>query len=161
MPVGEWGSALTAAAGLHRAGTSIHTRTLAAMKQRTPTIHRALKVYNDLCEKLKGLLPVGSQFPLPQPLSTELKHLKKNDVLMQDVYISGNEGPAPAWLIDDNVRKGIRAMLVIERCAEEDIRLDRESRNLMRWYTQETAAIDAVCADPASMLINWLFMRPL
>ncbi|EJD46123.1 hypothetical protein AURDEDRAFT_42188, partial [Auricularia subglabra TFB-10046 SS5] len=124
-------------------GTSIHTRTVAAMKKRTPTIQRALKVYNDLCERLRGLLPVGSTFPLPQPLSTELKHLKNNDALMQDVYISGNEGPAPAWLVDENVRKGIRAMLVIERCAEEEIRLDREARNLMRWYERESAAIDA------------------
>ncbi|EJD36390.1 hypothetical protein AURDEDRAFT_74267 [Auricularia subglabra TFB-10046 SS5] len=131
-------------------GTSIHTRTVAAMKKRTPTIQRALKAYNDLCERLRSLRPVGSDFPLPQPLSTELKHLKNNDQLMQDVYIASNEGPAPAWLVDETVRSGIRAMLVLERCAEEGLRLDREARNLMRWHRREAAAVAAACDDPSS-----------
>ncbi|EJD50107.1 hypothetical protein AURDEDRAFT_58622 [Auricularia subglabra TFB-10046 SS5] len=131
-------------------GTSIHTRTVAAMKKRTPTIQRALKSYNDLCERLKSLLPIGSTFPLPQPLSTDLKHLKENDQLMQDVYIASNEGPAPAWLIDETVRSGIRAMLILERCAEESLRLDREARNLLRWYRRETLAVAEACNDPSS-----------
>ncbi|EJD39841.1 hypothetical protein AURDEDRAFT_36376, partial [Auricularia subglabra TFB-10046 SS5] len=121
-------------------GTSIHTRTVAAMKKRTPAIQRALKTYNDLCSRLKALRPVGSTFPLPQPLSTDLKHLKDNDQLLQDVYIAGGEGPAPPWLVDETVRSGIRAMLALDRCAEESLRLDRETRNLVRWYEAEARA---------------------
>ncbi|EJD34794.1 hypothetical protein AURDEDRAFT_41701, partial [Auricularia subglabra TFB-10046 SS5] len=122
-------------------GTSIHTRTIAAMKKRTPAIQRALKSYNTLCERLKSLRPVGSAFPLPQPLSTDLKHLKDNDQLLQDVYIAGSEGPAPQWLVDDTVRSGIRAMLSLDRCAEESLRLDRETRNLVRWHQEELLAV--------------------
>lgn len=120
------------------------------MKKRTPAINRALKHYNDLCAHLKTLRPVHSTFPLPEPLGTDLKHLRNNEALMRDVYIAAGDAPAPAWLIDDDVRKGIRAVQTQDRCAEEEVRLTREWRNLGDWHAREMEAVEAAAAKPQS-----------
>lgn len=130
----------------------MHQRTINAMKKRTPAINRALKHYNDLCARLATLRPARSTFPLPEPLSTDLKHLRNNEALMRDVYIAAGDTPAPAWLVDNDVRKGIRAIQTQDRCAEEEQRLTREWRNLCDWHANEMAAVEQAAAKPSSTL---------
>lgn len=120
------------------------------MKKRTPTITRAIKNYNALCQKLKRLRPSTSQFPLPEELSLDLKHLRNNDSLMRDVYIAAGDDDPPAWLTDVNVRKGIRAMQTQDRCAEEEVRLAREWTNLGAWHVSEVRAVAAAMGNTQS-----------
>lgn len=126
------------------------------MKKRTPAITRAIKQYNDLCKRLHELRPVGSHFPLPEELSTDLKYLRNNDTLMRDVYIAAGDAPAPRWLVDVNVRKGIRAMHTRDRCVEEQRRLSREWDNLCSWYDDERRAVQAAAASAHSWCISLL-----
>lgn len=132
----------------------MHQRTINAMKKRTPAIQRAIKNYNALCQQLRDLLPRGSRFPLPEELGTDLKHLRNNDALMRDVYIAAGDDAPPQWLTDVNIRKGIRAIQTQDRCAEEQVRLTREWRNLCAWHDGEKRAVAAAAANPDSELTN-------
>ena len=61
---------------------------------------------------------------------------------MEDVWITPSQGQVPRWLEDQDVRHGIRGMLRLERCLEEQVRLGTESDNLCRWYGDELAAVE-------------------
>ncbi|KAJ7586160.1 hypothetical protein C8J56DRAFT_787930, partial [Mycena floridula] len=56
----------------------------------------------------------------------------------------------PAWLADDNVRQGIKFMLEVDRCSEEEVRLQRERASLQAWMNLEWKTINTFiekCAD--------------
>jgi hypothetical protein len=61
---------------------------------------------------------------------------------MDDVWIYPSTEAAPPWLTDTKVRKGIRAMLKVDRCMEENRCLGIEADNLSRWFGRELAAIE-------------------
>jgi len=48
----------------------------------------------------------------------------------------GSEEP-PRWLCDTNVRSGILAMLDLDRCEEEELRLRHERRAMQEWFSEE------------------------
>ena len=58
-----------------------------------------------------------------------------------DIGFGANNDPSPAWLVDENVRKGIVAMLEIDRCDEEDERLSAELRMIGRRLESEWSAL--------------------
>lgn len=123
------------------------------MQRRQPALANALARYNDLCARLKDLLPEGSTFPLPQPLSTELAKLKDDPALLEDVWMSGDVGASPAWLTDADVRRAIRAMHICDRCAEESKRLDVEASSLQTWMVGQIRVLDSALQDPDSAYI--------
>jgi len=49
--------------------------------------------------------------------------------------ISTNE--LPCWLCDDNVQKGIRSLLDLDWCMEEQNHLSRERCALQEWMIEE------------------------
>lgn len=83
---------------------------------------------------------------------------------MEDVWVTPMPGGCPRWLEDADVRKGILALLKLDRTKEEETRLSRESSNLLRWFSLELTAIELALMDPASVyypiklsyLCSWL-----
>jgi hypothetical protein len=61
---------------------------------------------------------------------------------MEDIWITPSPQELPRWLEDQEVRKGIQAMLKVDRCAEEYRRLEKEADNLCRWWGREIAAVE-------------------
>jgi len=59
----------------------------------------------------------------------------------------------PPWLGDENVRQGIKALLELDRCEEEERRLAAERIALQQWMKEEwlviCQALDTAVEDPA------------
>ena len=53
------------------------------------------------------------------------------------LYDRDADGEPPLWLCDDKVRAGIKAVLELDRCDEEDARLQRETMALRVWFREE------------------------
>ncbi|KAM6491874.1 hypothetical protein JOM56_012733 [Amanita muscaria] len=123
-------------------GTRLHQTTRKAMAKRKPALLAAIRKFNTYCEKLDSLYQVGTSVPLPKPLPVHLGELKNCPHLMEDVWISPSTGPIPRWLDDENVRQGIRALLKLDRCAEERCRLQLEASNLCNWLAQELSSLE-------------------
>ncbi|KAJ7687669.1 hypothetical protein B0H16DRAFT_1670060 [Mycena metata] len=124
----------------------LHAHTEAAVKRREPNISRTCSEYNKLCTQLQKLInegqaPRNAIAPLPIP-AKGLWKLDVDDVIFQNVGLDEREaGEAadepPLWLSDERVRTGIKAMLELDRCEEEDARLRRERRALQVWFAEE------------------------
>ncbi|KAJ7726072.1 hypothetical protein B0H14DRAFT_2641184 [Mycena olivaceomarginata] len=100
--------------------------------------------YNKLCGQLAKLIkdgkaPAGSTAPLPIP-PKGLWQLEVDDVIFLDVGLDDaddNDGEPPPWLCDEQVRVGIKGMLQLDRCDEEDAWLWRETMALRVWFGEE------------------------
>jgi len=112
------------------------------MQRRTPALMAAIRKFNKYCDVLVKLSDPTANIPLPQHLKTDLSLLRDDPYLMEDVWVHPSTEAAPPWLTDTKVRKGIRAMLKVDRCMEEHRRLGREADNLSRWFGRELAAIE-------------------
>ena len=112
------------------------------MQRRTPALMAAIRKFNKYCDALVALSDPAANIPLPQHLKTDLSLLRDDPYLMEDVWIHPSTEAAPPWLTDTKVWKGIRAMLKVDRCVEENRRLGREADNLSRWFGRELAAIE-------------------
>lgn len=56
----------------------------------------------------------------------------------------------PLWLSDERVRTGIKAMLELDRCNEEDARLRRERRALQVWFAEEWEVVSRAIEDASA-----------
>jgi hypothetical protein len=99
--------------------------------------------YNKLCAKLGRLIkdgkaPRGAIAPIPIP-AEGMWELDVDDAIFQEVGLDDrdDEGEPPLWLCDEKVRTGIKAMLELDRCDEEDARLQRENLVLQVWLREE------------------------
>ncbi|KAJ6548545.1 hypothetical protein B0H19DRAFT_952491 [Mycena capillaripes] len=134
----------------------LRAHTASAVQRREPTISKVATDYNKLCAQIQkvivdGKAPQGSVAPLTIP-SKGLWQLDVDDAIFQDVGLDDNNNDEPAlWLSDDNVRTGIKAMLELDRCNEEDARLRRERMALRTWFAEEwkiaTRALEAASAS--------------
>lgn len=114
------------------------------MKHRKPTITKIAAEYNKLCGQLAKLIkdgkaPAGSTAPLPIP-PKGLWQLEVDDVIFLDIGLDDaddNDREPPPWLCDEQVRVGIKGMLQLDRCDEEDARLWRETMALRVWFGEE------------------------
>ena len=77
---------------------------------------------------------------MPHPIDThKLFSLDVDDEIWQDIgldEIDENEG-TPLWLGDSNVRNGIKHLLALDRCLEEEARLKRERLAMQEWMCEE------------------------
>jgi hypothetical protein len=108
----------------------------------------AIQKFNKYCDSLVTLSDAAANIPLPRHLKTDLTLLRDDRYLMEDVWVHPSANTAPPWLTDTKVRKGIRAMLKVDRCTEEFRRLGIEADNLCRWFGQELAAIELAIQTP-------------
>jgi hypothetical protein len=113
----------------------------------------AIRKFNMYCEKLEALYQPEWDIPLPAPLPVQLAVLRDASNLMEDVWISHTEGEVPWWLVDGDVRKGIRAFLKLDRCLEERRWLGIEADNLCQWFSRELCSIEVAIASPSSALM--------
>lgn len=128
---------------------SDHTK--ASLKRREPTIAKLAKTYNGLCKEIARIIerreaPLGAIAP-SQIDHDQLFNLDVDDEIWQDIGL--DEGPAstneadplsvPRWLADQAVRDGIRALLELDRCQEEEARLKLERCALQEWLIEEWA----------------------
>lgn len=133
----------------------LREHTESAVKRRQPTISKLAAEYNKLCAQIEKLIreqkaPRGSIAPLPIP-PKGLWQLDVDDAIFQDVGLDEREddadgdGHPPPWLCDDKVRDGIKALLELDRCGEEDARLRRENLALRVWFKEEwELAVEAI-----------------
>ncbi|KDR65199.1 hypothetical protein GALMADRAFT_46089, partial [Galerina marginata CBS 339.88] len=85
------------------------------------------------------------------PLSIQPDGLFKLDVdddIWQDVGLTDendDDFEVPAWLGNDDVRSGIKALLDYERCVEEERRLIAEKLSMIQWICEEwTVVMNAI-----------------
>jgi len=81
----------------------------------------------------------------PQYISKDgLFKLDVDDDIWQDVGLDDDmEGPVPGWLGDENVCTGIKNLLELDRCQEEEHRLRMERCAMQEWMMEEWTCLDA------------------
>lgn len=79
--------------------------------------------------------------------------LDVDDSVWQDVGLDDDDDEPPLWLSNDGVRKGIPAMLDLERSKEEDLELAKERRAMQLWFSEEWEIVK-VAMDRAGTLFN-------
>ncbi|KAJ7117187.1 hypothetical protein C8R44DRAFT_832432 [Mycena epipterygia] len=124
----------------------LYSHTESAVKRREPAIGKLNLQYNKLCADLAqiikdGQAPPGTQPPLPIA-PKQLWQLDVDDGIWQDVGLDEDDaeaaaGEPPLWLSDEKVRTGIKAMLELDRCDEEDAILKKERCALQVWFAEE------------------------
>jgi len=103
--------------------------------------------YNNLCNNIQVLInegkaPRGAQ--APSKLQKEgLFKLDVDDGIWQDIDIGIDDTFVPAWLGDESVRSGIKALLEHDRCVEEEQRLFRELQTMKEWMQEEWLCIQS------------------
>lgn len=108
----------------------------------------AIKKFNSYCAKLEDIHDPAWDIPLPLPLPTTLADLRDRSSLMEDVWVSPSETKQQPWLNDPDVRAGIRAMIKLDRCIEEQRRLGQEADNLCAWFRRELGAVELAIRTP-------------
>ncbi|KAI0669310.1 hypothetical protein C8Q78DRAFT_1095812 [Trametes maxima] len=158
----EWDKLSRAAGGQDQPlGTKLHQQTQKAIAKRTPALRTAIKKFNGYCTELQAMYEDDWNIPLPHPLPTELAALRDDSSLLADVWITPVVGVIPRWLQDAFIRKGIRAMLALDRSVEERRRLGCEADNLCRWYGRELAAAELALRLPQYTNISFLMRQKL
>ncbi|EDR14713.1 uncharacterized protein LACBIDRAFT_305654 [Laccaria bicolor S238N-H82] len=115
------------------------------IKRKEPGIQKLAKKYNNLCSELEKMIkakqsPRGAR--APHKIATEgLFKLDVDDDIWQDVGLDdtdlSSENAIPQWLGNEDVRKGIKALLELDRCKEELRRLSYERSAMQEWLIEE------------------------
>lgn len=114
------------------------------MKRREPTIQKLARNHNKIVHQMCQLVqakkaPRSVVVPLEIPIKG-LFDLDVDDVIWEDIGLveeeNGEQIP-PAWLCNEEVRKGIRGILLRDRCDEEFQRLRHEIRSMREWLCEE------------------------
>jgi hypothetical protein len=80
-------------------------------------------------------------------------------VIFQDVGLDDGDNTSnepPLWLCDEQVRAGIKVLLELDRCEEEDARLCWENEVLQVWFAEEWK-VSVVGIQEAGMLQVYLW----
>ncbi|KAK7461154.1 hypothetical protein VKT23_009081 [Stygiomarasmius scandens] len=128
----------------------LHEHTEDSVKQWDPSIQQLAQKYNRLVKEIKDLIIIRKaprNAVAPQPIDiSKLFNLDVDDEIWQDIGLNYDEAndqgtlPQP-WLADENVQKGIRAMLELDRCEEEEERLAVERKAMRTWFEEEWEVI--------------------
>ena len=115
--------------------------TEASVKGRESGIQKLATSYNNLCIQMVALIhqgkaPQGSISPLPIPRDGLFK-LDVDDDIWQDIGLNDDSnGLPPAWLADEKVCLGIKSLLELRHCEEEN-HLLKERKVLVEWFSEE------------------------
>jgi len=118
----------------------------------------AICKFNDYCALLEELYDPSYAIPLPTPLPTKLAELRNDQTLLEDVWITRSHGEIPLWLKDCDVRSGIRALLKLNRCHEEQLRLGMEANNLCWWFGRELCAVEFALQQPQRKSYRFIYL---
>ena len=77
---------------------------------------------------------------------TGLFALDVDDAIWQDVGLADEDlVDPPLWMCDEDVRRGIKALLELDHCLEEEARLVHERRALQVWFSEEWKIVMEGC----------------
>ncbi|KAL0566484.1 hypothetical protein V5O48_015526 [Marasmius crinis-equi] len=121
----------------------VHSQISQSLKRREPGIQSLARDYNLLVAKMQDLIkrkraPCNAMAPEKIPMD-RLFMLDVDNGIWQDVGLTDkydNHQP-PAWLANDSVRTGIRAMLERDHSLEEIERLSHERDAMQQWFADE------------------------
>ena len=118
------------------------------------------KKYNDLCADMSQMIakkqaPINAVAPLPI-IREGLFKLDVDDDIWQDIGLDDVENmasePIPNWLGDEQTRKGVKAIVELDRCIEEECRLSRERCAMQEWIVEEWKIVVAACKDCGTLM---------
>jgi hypothetical protein len=108
--------------------------------------------------KEKGKAPLGAVAPHVIEKDNVFK-LDVDDDIWQDIGLEDfdvdNPNSIPLWLGDDDVRKGIKNLLELDRCEEEERRLCKEKRALHEWMIEEWTCVTEAMKISGRHIINF------
>ncbi|KAK1224570.1 hypothetical protein PQX77_012524 [Marasmius sp. AFHP31] len=145
----EWDRLDQAMGGADEAlGTRAHQLTRKNISRRAAAFENLIRKYNQHVTYLEQKHKPAYGIPVPSKLPTQLAALRDMETshLWEDVSVTQSERP-PEYLVNENSRREIRALLNLDRCAEERARLDAESKNLCTWYFRELQALTFMVRD--------------
>ncbi|KAI6142447.1 hypothetical protein BKA82DRAFT_4331470 [Pisolithus tinctorius] len=117
---------------------NLQSHVKSSIKQQEPAISKLVTSYNTLCDEL--MAPPGAISPFPIP-PKGIFQLEVDSDIWQDVGLAEGCANPPSWLADEAVRKGIRLMLEVDCCNEEERRLSREQSALQEWFSVEWKSV--------------------
>ncbi|KAL6303233.1 hypothetical protein BKA93DRAFT_818113 [Sparassis latifolia] len=141
----------------------LSTHAESSIKHREPGILKLAKTYNDLCMQMSTLIRQrkAPRFAIvPPPIqSNGLFKLDIDDDIWQDVGLDddADTDAVPRWLGDEMVREGIKMCLLLDRCIEEESRLQRERCALQEWFQEEWLTLQKACVDAGMLLLFLCF----
>jgi len=109
----------------------LDSRIQSEAKRKEPGILNLVKQYNNLCQEIEVLMSQGyAPRGALKPTMIDREGLFKLDVdddIWQDIGLQdGPDTASPRWLTDHKVQEGIRLLLELDRCIEEEDRLQKE-----------------------------------
>ena len=117
----------------------------ASIKWQEPTILKLVATYNNLCGGLQSMIWLHKALPgaiAPHPIPSKgIFQLDVDSDIWQDVGLEKPYASPPQWLADEGVCKGIKLMLEIDRCNEEERQLSREQSVLQVWFAMEWLSV--------------------
>jgi hypothetical protein len=140
----------------------LYSHTESAVKRREKGIQNLALEYNKQCAKVAQLIrdknaPRGAFAPRSIP-DGQLWKLDVDDEIWEDVGLDDDETEQqttpPLWLCDDGVRAGIKALLQIDRCREEDVRLKKERAALQVWFPEEWALVNCALLEAGVLFFS-------
>ncbi|KAG6915516.1 hypothetical protein DXG01_011112 [Tephrocybe rancida] len=127
----------------------LNNHTSAAARTCEPTITRLALLYNQHCNTMKKMInerraPRGARCPAKIE-AKGLWALDVDDKIWQDIGLDEDitESQPPAWLCDERVHNGIKALLEHDRCLEEEKCLVHECRSMWVWFAEEWKIVNA------------------
>ncbi|KAJ7723983.1 hypothetical protein B0H16DRAFT_1333782, partial [Mycena metata] len=151
--------------GIPRNEQKLQTHTEAAVKKRQGKINKQKNVYNTLCDLMAKEIqqrraPSGAIVP-DKIKSNDVYNLDVDDAIWQDIGLDderdGENALPPGWLADTEVRRGIQAVLQLDRADEEDAILLKEQSSMRRWFTEEWEVLEAAMAKAKSAAVRYQF----
>ena len=118
----------------------------AQLKRKEPGIQQLARKYNQLCNDMvvmieKRKAPLGAVAPHMIERDSLFK-LDVDDEIWQDVGLQGDlQDEIPLWLGDENVRQGIKSLLKLDRCEEEERRFCKEKQAMHDWMVEEWTCV--------------------
>lgn len=100
--------------------------------------------------------PSNAVVPRSIPMDN-LFNLDVDDAIWDDIGLgdSDNLAEVPLWLSDEQVRTGIRGILLWDRCNEELTRLKRELSVLGEWFREEWETVVLAMSTTKGMNLFW------
>jgi hypothetical protein len=141
----------------------VHDHTRASVQKRDPSIQQLARDYNKLCDRMRELI---AQRRAPQGVTVPEKvemvglfALDVDDAIWQDVGLA-DEDPInpPLWMCNEDIRKGIKALLELDRCVEEEARLIHERRALQVWFSEEWKIVTQGCQAAGVFDYGFMFI---
>ncbi|TRM60905.1 hypothetical protein BD626DRAFT_406758 [Schizophyllum amplum] len=138
----------------------LRKHTKSAVQRREHTVRAQVNRYNASCKELatkiaqprrqRGSCCIRALQELP---TQGLWTIDVDDPCWDDLrFESEDDATPPLWLAEPDMRKAIRAQLVIDRCAEEVQRLDHERGNLRAWFALEWQALGNARRDSVPLM---------